>query len=474
MVAPEVVIGLETHVQLRTATKLFCGCPTAFGAPPNSQVCEICLGHPGTLPVVNRAAVEAAVRVGLALNGTIAGFTKFDRKNYFYPDLPKDYQISQYDLPISSGGFVEIGLPSGPRRIGIVRAHLEEDAGKLVHEDGGKRSFVDLNRCGVPLVEIVTRPDFRTSTEVWFYLNALKAILQYIGASECDMEKGELRVDVNVSVHEPAQPLGTKVEIKNLNSFKFAQDAVEAEWRRQWDDLQAGRPVVQETRLYDPHKRKTFVMRSKEEAHDYRYFPEPDLPPLKLDSTWVEKVRLSLPELPIARRDRLIKEYGVSEVEAVILVADRAAADFFEAAARMHAPKAVSNWVINEVFRVLNVHKLSIREAKAGPATLVDLLRRLEAQEITAASAKEILEETLLTGKPPAEIVRDRGLAIVTDTGAIERAVDEVVAANAKVVADFKGGKDAALKFLIGQVMKKTGGRVKAPAVEELLRKKLS
>jgi len=474
MATPEIVVGLETHVQLRTATKLFCGCPTAFGAPPNSQVCEICLGHPGTLPVVNRAAVEAAVRVGLALNGTIAGFTKFDRKNYFYPDLPKGYQISQYDLPVSGGGYVEIGTPDAPRRIEIVRAHLEEDAGKLVHEEGGKRSFVDLNRCGIPLVEIVTKPDFRKAAEVWLYLNTLRAILQYTGVSECDMEKGELRVDLNVSVRRPGAPLGTRVEVKNLNSFKFAQDAVEAEGRRQWEELENGRPVVQETRLYDPQKRKTFVMRSKEEAHDYRYFPEPDLPPLRLDARWVDEIRRSLPELPIARRDRLVREYGLSWIEASILVADRATADYYEAAAKTHAPKTVSNWVINEVNRVLNEHKLSIREAKAGPATLVDLLRRLEAQEITAASAKAVLEETLLTGKAPAEIVRDRGLAIVTDTGAIERAVDDVVAANAKVVADFRGGKDAALKFLIGQVMKKTGGRVKAPAVEELLRKKLS
>jgi len=461
------VAGLETHVQLRTATKLFCGCPTQFGAPPNSQVCEICLGHPGVLPVLNRRAVELAVRVGLALHCTVAPFTKFDRKNYFYPDLPKGYQISQYDLPVNRDGWVDI---DGGRRIGIIRAHLEEDAGKLLHQ--ADASCVDLNRCGLPLVEIVTQPDFRSSEDAGAYLATLKAILQYVEASECDMEKGELRCDVNLSVRpKGSTALGTKVEVKNLNSFRFAQQALEYEFKRQVKEIESGGRIAQETRLFDSARGVTEVMRSKEEAHDYRYFPEPDLPPLKLDPAWVDGVRRALPELPNARRARFVGDYGLSDYDARILTADRATADFFEAAARRARPKTVANWVVNEVNKVLNENKISMRESKASPDALVDLLATLEAGTITATVAKDVLAETILKGGAPAEIVRNRGLAVVTD---IEAIVDRVIAENSKPVADFKAGKDATMKFLVGQVMKATKGRAQAQQAEELLRKKLS
>lgn len=469
----ELVAGLETHVQLESATKLFCGCAIRFGSPPNTLTCPVCLGHPGVLPVLNRRALDTAVRAALALNCRIAAFTKFDRKNYFYPDLPKNYQISQFDVPLSTAGWVE--LPSG-KRVRIHRAHLEEDAGKLIHEEGGSRSFVDLNRAGVPLLEIVTEPDLRSSEEAVHYLTALRSILRYAGISDCDMEKGELRCDVNISVRpRGSATLGVKTEIKNINSFRFVQKAIEFEYKRHVAELRAGRTLVQSTWTYDAKEDRTRLMRTKEGAADYRYFPEPDLPPVRLAEPEIERLRASLPELPAARLARFGSDYGLSAHDAGVLTADRSLADFYEAVVKAGVKaKAAANWTINEVARVLNDRKLLLADSKLPPAALAEIIGLVEAGTVTAASGKEILEHVIGTGRAPADVVREKGLAVVTDAGAIEKVVDSVIAANPKAVADFKGGKDASVKFLVGQVMKQTQGRVKAPVAEELLRMKLT
>jgi aspartyl-tRNA(Asn)/glutamyl-tRNA(Gln) amidotransferase subunit B len=471
----ELVAGIETHVQLVTRTKMFCGCAVEFGAPPNSRTCPVCLGHPGSLPTLNGRAVELGLRAALALNATIARRTKFDRKNYYYPDLPKNYQISQFDLPLATRGWLEIPTAAGPKRIRIHRAHLEEDAGKLIHEEKGARSFVDLNRAGVPLLEIVTEPDLRSAEETHAYLTALKAILRSIGVSNCDMEKGELRCDVNLSVRpRGTEALGVKTEIKNLNSFRFVQKAIEFEFRRHVSELEAGRAILQSTYLYDPQRNETRLMRVKEGASDYRYFPEPDLPPVVITENEIERIRRSLPELPAALRERLIREYGLGAYDADILSSDRATADFFEAAAKASGkPKAVANWIVNEVARILNERNLTLEETRLTAAALVEILGLLDAGIVTSASAKDLLPLAMESGRSPADLVRERGLGTVTDEAAIEREVDAVIAAQAKAVADFRGGKDSTIKFLVGQVMRATGGRVKAPAVEALLRKKL-
>lgn len=471
----ELVAGIETHVQLDTRTKMFCACAVQFGAPPNSLTCPVCLGHPGTLPTLNGRALELGLRAALALGSSIAPRTKFDRKNYFYPDLPKNYQISQFDVPLALGGAIEIRTKAGPRRIRIHRAHLEEDAGKLIHETSGSRSFVDLNRAGVPLLEIVTEPDLRSAEEAHAYLTSLKAILRAAQISDCDMEKGELRCDVNVSIRpRGTEALGVKTEVKNLNSFRFVTKAIEAEFRRHVGELEAGRPVVQATLLYDPDKNETRVMRIKEGAIDYRYFPEPDLPPVEISPGEIETVRRSLPELPGAKRERLLKEYGLGEYEADILAADRAIAAFFESAAKAAGKaKTVANWVVNDVARILNESGLTLETSKLIPAALVEILGLIDAGVVTVASARDALARSAGTGRAPADIIREGGMATVTDASAIEKTVDQVIAANPKAVADFKGGKDATIKFLVGQVMKATQGRVKAQAAEELLRKKL-
>jgi aspartyl-tRNA(Asn)/glutamyl-tRNA(Gln) amidotransferase subunit B len=470
--AYELVAGIETHVQLKTRTKLFCGCEVRFGAPPNTQICPVCLGHPGSLPVLNRAAFELGLRAALVLNCEIPAYTKFDRKNYFYPDLPKNYQISQYDLPFSKHGWVEI---EGGRRIGITRAHLEEDAGKLVHEENGSRSFVDLNRTGTPLVEIVTEPDFRSSEEVYQYLVALKSVLQAAGVSDCDMEKGELRCDVNLSARlRGAEKFGTKTEIKNLNSFKFARQAIEYEFARHVKCLEAGERIVQETRLWDVERGVTRTMRVKEEAHDYRYFPEPDLPPVRVPREWVEKIRSGIPELPAARRARFQKDHGLSDYDAKILAGDPAMGAFFERAAKASGrPKPVANWLVNELNKILNEKKLEMDAVKATPEGLVALIGLVEAGTLTNASAKEVFLEMVETGRGPAEIVRDRGLAKVDDAGALDEACKAAIAAAPKAVADFKAGKEAALKSLVGGVMKQTKGRADAKKAEERLRELL-
>jgi aspartyl-tRNA(Asn)/glutamyl-tRNA(Gln) amidotransferase subunit B len=469
----ELVIGIETHCQLGTRTKLFCPCAIRFGAPPNTIVCPVCLGHPGSLPVVNREAVERGLRAALALNCTIADLTKFDRKNYFYPDLPKNYQISQYDLPFSRDGFVE--LESG-NRVRILRAHLEEDAGKLVHEENGSRSFVDLNRAGVPLVEIVTHPDLRSADEAYQYMTTLRTLLVHAGVSECDMEKGELRCDVNLSIRPRGETkLGTKTEIKNVNSFKFAKAAIEYEFARQVKALEAGGRIVQETRLWDVERGMTRPMRSKEEAHDYRYFPEPDLPPLRIGRDWVERVRAGLPEFPAAKRARFVRDYGLGDADAKVLSLDRPMADFFEQAAKLSGkPRPVANWLVNELNRIRNELKLGASQVKASPAGLVRLIELVEAGTLTGASAKEVFAEMVARGAAPDDVVGERGLAKVSDAGALEVAAKAAIEANPKAAADFKAGKEAALKSLIGGVMKQTKGRADAKSAEELLRRLLS
>ncbi|MBI4563632.1 MAG: Asp-tRNA(Asn)/Glu-tRNA(Gln) amidotransferase subunit GatB [Planctomycetes bacterium] len=471
----ELVAGIETHVQLKTASKMFCGCAVRFGSPPNSLTCPVCLGHPGVLPVLNRKALELGMRAALALNCRIAPLTKFDRKNYYYPDLPKNYQISQFDVPLARDGWVEVRSEAQTRRVRIHRAHLEEDAGKLLHEEQGSRSFVDLNRAGVPLLEIVTEPDLRSSEEAYAYLSTLKSILRAVGVSDCDMEKGELRCDVNLSVRPPGSTaLGVKTEIKNLNSFRYVQKALEAEFRRHVAELDAGRTIVQSTWLYDPDQDQTRLMRVKEFATDYRYFPEPDLPPLAIRDEEIEATRRSLPELPAARCDRFMREYGLSEYDAQALVSERVMADFFEDVSKATGkPKTAANWVVNEVARILNEKKAALEETRLAPSALSDILSLVEAGRVTAASGKEILAHCVDTGRPPAELMKELGLEIVTDTDEIERTLDGIIAANPKAVADFKGGKDATMKFLVGQVMKATKGRVQAPKAEELLRKKL-
>ncbi len=473
----ELVAGIETHVQLDTRTKMFCACAVRFGAPPNSLTCPVCLGHPGMLPTLNRRALDLGLRAAVALGCTIASRTKFDRKNYFYPDLPKNYQISQYDVPLARGGAIEVSTKSGARRVRIHRAHLEEDAGKLIHEEAGARSFVDLNRAGVPLLEIVTEPDIRSAEEAHAYLTALKAILRAAEISDCDMEKGELRCDVNVSVRpRGAETLGVKTEVKNLNSFRFVQKAIEAEFRRHVAELEAGRPVIQATLLYDPEKHQTRVMRVKEGAVDYRYFPEPDLPPLVISEGEVEAVRRAMPELPAAKRERLMRDYGLGEYEADILASDNATMKFFEKTVGAGAnPKKAANWLVNQIQRILNEGKKLIAEKFIKPESLAWTLRLVDEGKVTASSAFEGLSISVQTGQPIDEdaFLKQYGLLALSDVE-FSAIAETVIAANAKAVADFKGGKDSTMKFLVGQVMRATQGRVKAQEAEELLRRKLS
>ena len=473
----ETVIGLEVHTQLLTKSKLFSGASTEFGALPNSQACLVDLGYPGLLPVLNKEAVRMAVKLGLAIGATVAPHSVFARKNYFYPDLPKGYQISQYELPVVAKGHLDIELDDGSvKRIGITRAHLEEDAGKLIHEEKGTRSFVDLNRTGVPLVEIVTEPDMRSADEAYQYMNSLRTILQYAGVSDCDMEKGELRCDVNLSIRPRSQErFGTKTEIKNLNSFKNAKAALEYEHARQIRVLEAGEKIVQSTLLWDAENNRTRLMRSKEEAHDYRYFPEPDLPPVTVSLDWIERVRAQIPELPAAKRVRFQEQYQLSDYDAKVLSFDRAMADFFEEAARASGkPKPVANWLVNELNKILNEKKIEMSAVRTTPSALVELIGLVESGRLTGASAKEVFAEIVQTGSAPSEVVRSRGLEKIADSGAIESAAKAAIAANPKAVADYRSGKEAALKSLIGGVMKQTKGQADPKLAEEALRKLLS
>jgi len=472
----EAVIGLEVHAQLQTKTKIFCGCETRFGEDANTRTCPVCIGMPGVLPVLNRKAVEYIVKTGLATHGKVSPSSRFARKNYFYPDLPKGYQISQFELPIIEGGHVEIVVDGNVKRIGITRIHLEEDAGKNLHQSAGSASLVDLNRAGTPLMEIVSEPDIRTAEEASEYLKKLRSILRYIEVSDADMEKGNFRCDANVSIRPVgAKEFGTRAEIKNVNSFKFVQKAIEYEIKRQAQILDEGGRVIQETRLFDSNKGVTFSMRSKEEAHDYRYFPEPDLVPIKTSAEAIEAIRRSIPELPDAKRERFAKSYGLPEYDADMLTQSRAMADYFEEASRLsNQPKSVSNWMMGELMRLINADGREIEDSPIKPDRLAGLIKLIDTGVISIKIAKTVFEEMYRNGKDAETVVQEQGLVQVSDTGAIETIIDEVIRKNPGQHADYKAGKDKLFGFFVGQVMKASKGKANPDVVNELLKKKLS
>ena len=470
----EANIGLEVHVQLRTKTKIFCGCPTTFGAPPNTHVCPVCLGYPGAMPAMNSEAVRLTVLSGLMLGCKINPYSKMDRKNYYYPDMPKNYQISQYDQPLCLDGGIEIALAEGGKKlIQLVRIHIEEDVGKNMHF--ATSSGIDFNRAGTPLMEIVTQPDIASADEAITFLEALKEILLYGGISDCNLEEGNMRCDVNSSVRPAGQAqLGTKTELKNMNTFKGVHRALSYEIPRQIAEVQKGGRIRQETRRWDDAAGVTLAMRSKEEAHDYRYFPEPDLLPIVLAQAQIDEWAKALPELPEQRRARMIRDYGIPEYDAGVLAADQAIADYFEATAQQSkSTKSASNWIMTTVLAKLTEHHLAIGEVKVTPAQLAGLINLVEAKAINMPTAKEVFELMFAQGGDAAEIVKAKGLAQVSDLGAIEKIVNEAIAANPKVVADFKAGKEASLKFLVGQVMKLSKGKANPGLVNDLLRRKL-
>jgi len=472
----EVVVGVEVHAQLRTASKMFCGCTTAFGASPNSQTCPVCLGLPGSLPVINRAAVDMAVRAGLALNCAIGANNRFARKNYFYPDLPKGYQISQYESPICEHGWINIPAADGNKRIRIRRAHLEEDAGKNMHETGASGSVVDLNRAGTPLLEIVTEPDMRSSDEVVAYLKSLRDILMYLDVCDGNMEEGSFRCEPNLSLRPSGrEEFGTKVELKNINSFRYVKDAMEYEIKRQTKILSEGGKIRQETRLWNIDRGETAVMRSKEEAHDYRYFPDPDLVPLTLDHAWIETCRASLPELPAVRIARFVNEYGLPEYDAGVLTASKGLADYYERCVTLfNQPKTVSNWVMGELTRELNNSGTDASASPVSPERLVSLLHLVEQGTVSLKVAREIFPELYASGKAAEQIIQEKGLMQVSDEGALETIIDDVLAKSPAQVAQFKEGKQQVLGFLVGQVMKASKGKANPGKVNELLKKKLA
>jgi aspartyl-tRNA(Asn)/glutamyl-tRNA(Gln) amidotransferase subunit B len=484
-IAPEVmaryepVIGLEVHAQLLTQTKAFCSCSTKFGAPPNSNTCPVCLGLPGALPVLNKRALELACRASLAIGCALQPRSIFARKNYFYPDLPKGYQISMYELPLATHGALDIVVEGETKHIGITRLHMEDDAGKSLHEgfpDSDTKSYIDLNRCGVPLIEIVSEPDLRTPAEAYAYLTMLKQILEYTEVSDCNMEEGSLRCDANVSVRpRGAEKLGTKAEVKNLNSFRYLAHALEYEIERQIGLIESGGKVAQETRLWNVAAGRTEPMRSKEFAHDYRYFPDPDLLPVTLSEATIAGVRAEMPELPTARVARFLREYGISAYDAGVLTATRDLADYFEASVKAGAPaKAAASWISVELLRRLNDAGKEIDACPVSPAALADLLTQVEKGAITAASGKKVFAQMFETGKGAAEIIAAEGLAQINDTSAIEKAAREIIAKNADNVAKYRSGNEGVFKFFVGQVMRETRGQANPQVVNEILKKMLA
>ena len=471
----EPVIGLEIHAQLKTQTKIFCGCSTSFGAPPNTHVCPVCLGMPGVLPVLNKMVVEYTLRMALATRCTVGRESRFARKNYFYPDLPKGYQISQYELPIAEHGFVDIEAEDQQKRIGITRIHMEEDAGKLVHDPDRPVSRVDFNRTGVPLMEIVSEPDLRSPEEAGAYLRKLRTILRYLEISDGNMEEGSFRCDANVSILPVGtEALGTRTELKNLNSFKHVENALHFEIRRQQGILGEGGDIVQETRLWDQEKNRTISMRGKEEAHDYRYFPDPDLLPLIIDESWIEQVRRELPELPDEKRRRFVSDYHLPSYDADLLTSSRELAEYFEACAGSGLDaKQISNWIMGPLLGLLNAEGKAITESPVSSQSLADLVRLIDEDIISGKIAKTVFDEMARTGASPKKIVEEKGLVQVTDTAAIETVVDQVLAGSEKEVAAYRGGKTKLLGFFVGQVMKKTRGKANPKLVNEILRKKL-
>ncbi len=472
----EVVIGLEVHAQLLTDTKIFCGCSTKFGAAPNSHTCQICLGMPGVLPVLNKQVVEFAMKMALATNCEINKSCSFARKNYFYPDLPKGYQISQYAYPLAEHGYVILDVDGMQKKIGITRIHMEEDAGKLIHDEHNPVSYVDLNRTGVPLIEIVSEPDMRSPEEAADYLKRLHEILVYLEICDGNMEEGSFRCDANVSIRPKGQKeFGTRAELKNMNSFRNVQRALEYEIKRQQYIVENGGTVVQETRLWDDAQGSTTSMRSKEEAHDYRYFPDPDLVPILVDKAWVEKIRKQIPELPLAKRERFVKDYQIPAYDAGVLTADKALADYYEEVVRLCAkPKAASNWVMGDVLRFLNEEKREIKSCPVTPVALAEMISLIDGGTISGKMAKDIVEKMYKTGKQPKIIIEEKGLVQITDEGELIKTITSIMEANPQQLADYRGGKEKLFGFFVGQVMKATQGKANPQLVNELLKKMLA
>lgn len=476
----EVVIGCEVHVELKTKTKIFCSCPTDFGGEPNTHVCPVCLGLPGTLPVLNKKVLEYAIKAGLALNCEIAQFSKFDRKNYFYPDLTKAYQISQFDLPICKNGYIDIETGKGEKRIGITRIHMEEDAGKLVHQGNtittSAGSLVDYNRAGVPLIEIVSEPDMRSAEEVLEFLSSLKAIIEYTGVSDARMEQGSLRCDVNLSLRPAGQiAFGTRAEIKNLNSFRSVERVIQYEINRQTDILESGGKVIQETRTWDESKGRTYSLRSKEDSDEYRYFPEPDLPPVIVMEDYIEKLRAELPEMPKEKRQRMIDKDGLPEYDAGIITASKALVDFYDAVHTYYGDaKKISNWIMGELLAKVNAEGIELDALKIQPEQMAALLKLVDSGEISGKIAKKVFAEMFETGKNPDDIIKEQGLKQISDETELKTMIEQVAETNPKSVEDYKAGKTKALGFLVGQIMKQSRGQANPAVINRLLVEKLN